>query len=288
MTFRLPAFVCSLTFLTLSQWAGADEPLVKSGETIAFLGDSITQGGAGHPGGYVQRVISGLEANDIKAKMIGAGIGGHKSNQMLERLERDVLSKKPEWMTLSCGVNDVWHGANGVPLDAYEKNITEIVDKTQAVGIKVMILTSTMIGEEAQTDNNKKLAEYNAFLRKLATEKKCLLADLNADMQAAIKPAAAGGKQVDRQLTSDGVHMGPLGDRLMAQGILKAFGLSEAQLTKANEKWLDAPGTAGIHVNANMTLRQYEKLSVLAHSRGLSVEQLVQEEAAKAIKTLVP
>ena len=288
MTFRLPAFVCSLTFLALSQWAGADEPVVKSGETIAFLGDSITQGGAGHPGGYVQRVISGLEANDIKAKMIGAGIGGHKSNQMLERLERDVLSKKPEWMTLSCGVNDVWHGANGVPLDAYQKNITEIVDKTQAVGIKVMILTSTMIGEEAQTDNNKKLAEYNAFLRKLATEKKCLLADLNADMQAAIKPAAAGGKQVDRQLTSDGVHMGPLGDRLMAQGILKAFGLSEAQLTKANEKWLDAPGTAGIHVNANMTLRQYEKLSVLAHSRGLSVEQLVQEEAAKAIKTLVP
>ena len=284
---RLSAIFCSLTFLALGHFAWAAEPLVKSGEKIAFLGDSITQGGAGHAGGYVQRVISGLEANDIQVTMIPAGISGHKSNQMLERLERDVLSKKPDWMTLSCGVNDVWHGANGVALDAYQKNITEIVDRAQAAGIQVMILTSTMIGED-QNDNNKKLGEYNAFLRKLAVEKKCPLADLNADMQAAIKPAAAGGKQIDRQLTSDGVHMGPLGDRLIAQGILKSFGLSEEQMKKANEKWLDAPNTANVQSNSNLTLRQYEKLSEMAFSRGLSVQQLVQEETNKALRTLVP
>ena len=73
--------------------------------------------------------------------IIGAGISGHKSNQMLERLERDVLSKKPDWMTLSCGVNDVWHGAKGVALPEYQKNITEIVDKAQAANVKVIILT---------------------------------------------------------------------------------------------------------------------------------------------------
>ena len=55
-------------------------------------------------------------------------LAGHKSNDMLARLEADVLSKNPQWMTLSCGVNDVWHGNKGVPLDdaqaaaqAYEK-----------------------------------------------------------------------------------------------------------------------------------------------------------------------
>ncbi len=208
----------SVAFLVLGGFARGDEAALKSGDKLAFLGDSITQGGAGHPGGYVRLVISGLAANDLKVEPIPAGISGHKSNQMLERLDRDVLSKKPTWMTLSCGVNDVWHGANGVPFDAYQKNITAIVDQAQSAGIKVMILTSTMIGEDAANDNNKKLAEYNAFLRKLAVDKKCLLADLNADMQAAIKPAAAGGKQVDLQLTSDGVHMGPLGDRLMATG----------------------------------------------------------------------
>src|SRR5258707_6468711 len=104
--------------------------------------------------------MAGLAANGFEATPIPAGISGHKSNQMLERLDRDVISKKPNWMTLSCGVNDVWHGANGVPLAEYKKNITQIVDKAQAAGTKVMILTATVIGEDLKNDNNKKLADY--------------------------------------------------------------------------------------------------------------------------------
>lgn len=86
---------------------------------------------------------------DARATVIPARISGHKSNQMLDRLDKDVLAKKPDWMTLSCGVNDVWHGTNGVPVDAYQKNITTIVDRAQSTGIRVMILTATMIRENA-------------------------------------------------------------------------------------------------------------------------------------------
>lgn len=279
--------LCLIALLSATRCVSGEEALIKTGDKIAFLGDSITQGGAGHPGGYVQRVISGLQANDIKVEMIPAGISGHKSDQMLERLERDVISKKPTWMTLSCGVNDVWHGPNGIPIHAYKKNITEIVDKAQAAGIKVMILTSTMIGEEIGNENNKKLAEYNAFLRHVAAEKKCRLADLSAEMHAAIKPAKEGGKQIELQLTSDGVHMGPLGDRLMAVGVLKAFGLNDEQLKKANEAWLDAPGTARIDAQSFLTLRQYERLSALAHGQGKSVPVFLNEEFSKTITDLL-
>jgi hypothetical protein len=58
----------------------AAELPVKDGQKIAFLGDSITQGGAG-PKGYVRLVISGLEANGVNATAIPAGISGHKSNE---------------------------------------------------------------------------------------------------------------------------------------------------------------------------------------------------------------
>ena len=208
---------------------------VTSGQKIAFLGDSITQGGVG-PQGYVTLVIRGLEANGVKATMIPAGISGHKSNDMLGRLENDVLSKKPDWMTLSCGVNDVWHGANGVPLDKYKENITKIVEQCQAAGVKVMILTSTMIGEDQPNPNNQKLIAYNDFLRSLAKDKKCLLADLNADMQAAI--AKAGPDKKGNLLTADGVHMNPAGNVMMATGVLKGFGLNAGQIAKA--QW-DAP-----------------------------------------------
>jgi lysophospholipase L1-like esterase len=219
-----------------STMALAAELQVKDGQKIAFMGDSITAGGA-KPKGYVSLTIKGLEANGVKATAIPAGISGHKSNQMLARLENDVLSKKPDWMTLSCGVNDVWHGARGVSLEDYKVNITKIVDQCQAAGVKVMILTSTMIKETQTNELNQKLVPYNEFLRTLATEKKCLLADLNADMQAAI--AKAGPDRKGNILTGDGVHMNPAGNEMMALGVLKAFGLSEEQLQKAQKSWAE-------------------------------------------------
>lgn len=213
------------------------EPLIRDGQKLAFLGDSITQAGWSSPKGYVRLVLAGLANNNIKVSPVPAGISGHKSNQMLERLQRDVLNKKPDWMTLSCGVNDVWHGANGIPLDQYKTNITTILDRCQAAGVKVMMLTATVIGEEVENENNRKLAPYNDFLRALAKEKNCPLADLNQMFQEALKASPKPG----RVLTSDGVHMNPAGDQLMAKGILKAFGLSDAQLKAAADAWMASP-----------------------------------------------
>ncbi len=234
--FRLAAALAVTAMSTFSSPARAGTIAIQNGQKLAFMGDSITQQGWGHPAGYVKLVVAGLDANGVKVEPIPAGISGHKSNQMLARLDKDVLSKKPNWMTLSCGVNDVWHGAKGVPLDEYKKNITEIIDKSHAAGVKVMILTSTMIKEDAANAENQKLAEYNDFLRAVAKEKKLLLADLNADMQAALKKIDKPEKP-GKALTVDGVHMNPAGDKMMATGILKAFGLDDAQLAKAHAEW---------------------------------------------------
>src|SRR5581483_270022 len=180
----------------------------------------------------VQLIVSGLQTTGVKVVPIPAGVGGNKSNDMLRRLDSDVLSKKPDWLTVSCGVNDVWHGAGGIPLDQYKQNMTQIVDRAQAAGVKVVILTATMIGEDPSNENNKKLAAYNDFLRQLAAEKHCPLADLNADMQAQVKSLVDEGRRQTNLLTVDGVHMNPRGDVMMATGVLKALGLDEAQLAK--------------------------------------------------------
>jgi lysophospholipase L1-like esterase len=208
---------------------------VASGEKIAFLGDSITAAGK-RPGGYCQLVLSALKDQGIETTPVFAGIGGHKSNQMLARLEKDVLRHKPDWMTLSCGVNDVWHGKRGVDLPSYKKNITAIVDQAQAAGVKVMLLTSTMIREDQSNDLNQKLAPYNEFIRALAKEKKCLLADLNGDMQAGLKKFPADAPK-GKQLTSDGVHMNKAGNIMMARGVAKAFGLTDKQLDSSAKSW---------------------------------------------------
>jgi lysophospholipase L1-like esterase len=233
------------------------------------------------PTGYVTLVIQGLKANGVNATAIGAGISGHKSNDMLARLQRDVIDKKPDWMTLSCGVNDVWHGAKGVPLDQYKQNITQIVEKAQAAGIKVVILTATMITENPKEPNNEKLAAYNDFLRELAKEKKCLLAELNGAMQKELDEKEKAGGKRGKLLTSDGVHMNPSGNVMMASGVLRGFGLSDAQMTKATEAFLDIPN--GASASISLTLRQYAVLEAAAAKEGKSVQDLLKAAVEKIV-----
>lgn len=235
--------------------ASADLP-IKSGDTIAFLGDSITQAG-NRKHGYIQLVMQSLKQQGIDVKHIPAGKGGHKSNNMLARLDNDVISKKPQWMLLSCGVNDVWHFQlklgertfEGVSLEDFKKNITEIIDKAQAENIKVMILTATMIGEDPTSELNQNLIPYNEFLRTIAKEKNCMLADLNQEMQEALKkiPDEKGKanmfgdptykRDIKNKLTSDGCHMNRAGNQMMAKGVLRAFGMSESEINNAAKSW---------------------------------------------------
>lgn len=258
--FSLPRFVVpALVGAIVAAVPALAEIQVKSGEKIAFLGDSITQQGWQRNDGYVKLVMAGLEANGIKAEAAPAGIGGHKSNQMLQRLEADVLSKKPQWMTLSCGVNDVWHGPMGVPLDdamaaankyearpgdtapkgTYQKNISALLEKVVAAGVKPVVLTATVIHENLESPENAKLAPYNAWLRSYAAEKKIPVADLYAACAEAIKAGDGSG----RYLTYDGVHMDRRGNELMAAGVLKALGADDGELAKAKEAWAKIPVT---------------------------------------------
>jgi lysophospholipase L1-like esterase len=243
--------------------AQPDNIIVKSGQSVAFLGDSITALGWETPLGYVRLVAMGLAANGVDTAPLPAGISGNTSGDMLNRFDNDVVSKKPDWVTISCGVNDVWHNPGGVPLDQYEKNITQIVDKAQAAGIKVVILTSTMIGEDAPNGFTQRQIPYNDFLRKLAKDRHYPLADLNADMQAEVADRIKGGWKPGHLLTIDGVHPNPRGMVMMAHGVLRAFGLTDAQMAQGDNAWLDMPdGWASdldyrIRVNESFTLRQY-------------------------------
>src|SRR5471032_3390124 len=112
MSLKSLTLVLLATFL-VPALRGDDHLLVKDGQKIAFLGDSITAQGWEVPGGYVKLVTAGFETLGVHITPIPAGVGGNTSRDMLARLQNDVISKKPDWMTLSCGVNDVWHGPGG-------------------------------------------------------------------------------------------------------------------------------------------------------------------------------
>ena len=267
--------------LCCAAFAASAEVQVKDGARIAFLGDSITAQGSSASGGYVNLVISGLAANQIKAVKIPAGVSGNKSDQMLARLKRSVLNEKPDLMLLSCGVNDVWHGARGIPLEEYKKNITEIVERAQSAGVRVCVMTATMIREAPANEYNRKLAAYNDFLRKLAQEKKCLLADCNDAMRKSLAELKAKYPGLQSNiLTADGVHMNALGNAVMARCILGTLGLGETELAKAEASW------SGKSASIGQTMLTGEELKALlpkAAARGVSVKDYVHELIARDV-----
>ena len=219
--------------------AGADV-LVRSGDRIVFLGDSITHQGGGSEG-WCGLVVSGLRSIGIEADPVNAGRGGNTSRDMAARFENDVISKKPAWMTLMCGTND--NPNHGLPLEESKNNIRTIVEKTQAAGIKVLILTMPVRGGNLNEN------AYNEFIREFAKEKGIPIADVFAEMKKTLMEYKAEHPDLPPKspplLTiADGTHMNPRGNQVIAECVLAAFGLSPEQLSKAKASWtsISTPG----------------------------------------------
>jgi acyl-CoA thioesterase I len=219
--------------LSLVGPAPADTPKtlqLKQGETIVAIGDSITQGG-----GYLRNVDSALARQypDLKVRpIVNKGVSGQKAEDLVKRFDKDVIQLKPAVVTISIGINDVWHRL-GKPHDekilaAYKENVAKMVDQAQKAGIKVVLLTPTLIQEDPDAEGNKRLTQYVEAEKQIAAEKKCQLVDLHGMFLTALKQKPAGQKN---WLTRDGVHMQPLGDAVMAVGVLRALGVPDAQIS---------------------------------------------------------
>ena len=223
------------------------EPL-KNVHRIVCLGDSITQGGEG-PGGYVwlvrhylRAIYGGTPGGEIE--VLNAGISGHKSNDMKARFQKDVLDKKPDLVTISVGVNDVWHGfydnhpagdgPRGIPLDKYRANVEEMITWAQKQGAKVVVLSTTVIKEDLNSPENAKLVGYNAALKDLARKHHCIFVNYQKPFKALIEAyrKETGGREL--LLTADGVHMNSAGNKVMAHTLLTGLGVTPEEREKVN------------------------------------------------------
>ena len=133
--------------------------LSTSGVTIAFLGDSVTQGCFDvywKPAGSVQTVFN--QENGYHRKlakllamlypavpfnMINAGISGTTAPMGLERLERDVLAYHPDLVVVCFGLNDAMSGPEHI--GAYTDALGEIFTQLRKREIEVIFMTPNMM-----------------------------------------------------------------------------------------------------------------------------------------------
>lgn len=97
-------FILLLVLLAGFQFSNAQTVApFKAGDRVAFVGNSITDGGHYHS--YIWLYYMTHFPN-ARITCFNVGIGGDWVGQMYDRLDDDALSKKPNVLTLTWGMND--------------------------------------------------------------------------------------------------------------------------------------------------------------------------------------
>lgn len=202
---------------------------LKGGDRVVFLGDSITQAGAG-PTGYISLVKQSLAKTKLApaVEVFGAGISGNKVPDLQKRLEKDVLDKKPTIVVIYIGINDVWHSERnqGTSKENFTAGLKEIIQRVHDSGSKVILCTPSVIGEKHDGSNNldAMLDEYCDLSRSVAKETKVQLLDLRKAFLAHSKANNSENKE-SGILTSDRVHLNSAGNQFVAEQMLGALGV---------------------------------------------------------------
>lgn len=169
--------------------------------SIAFLGDSVTQGcfeiftNANNEIVPVFDQIASYETDlsrilsifypNAPVTMINAGISGNTAGQGLCRLERDVIAYHPDLAVICFALNDSVSGLDG--LERYTGALREIFLKLSENGIETIFMTPNMMATEVahclqpgiireaaitccDVQNNGTLDAYIAAARNLCSE----------------------------------------------------------------------------------------------------------------------
>ena len=95
---------------------------------IVMMGNSITEYWEElHPGFFVEN------------HLVGRGIGGQVSSQMLARFRQDVINLKPRAVVINCGTNDIAENNGPYDEDITMDNIMSMTELALAHGIQVVL-----------------------------------------------------------------------------------------------------------------------------------------------------
>lgn len=221
--FSIEAVCFVLGTLIVFPFASADDakPLLTFGEkpvTIVCLGDSVT-GVYYHTGGkraYPEMLEIAIKRAIPKANVtvINAGISGHSTQNGLERLDRDVLSKRPDLVTVSFGLNDMAR----IPEEQFRKNLETIVARCREAKADVVLCTPNAVINTGGRPTEK-LERYCEVIRATARDLKLAVCDQYRAGDAQRKQDAWAW----RLTLSDEIHPNMDGHKLMAEELCRTI-----------------------------------------------------------------
>lgn len=232
---RLSIFKCtaiSVAGLALSlPGLEARELLLKKGDRLAVVGDSITEQKQ-----YSRFIEDYLLActPELGLQIFQFGWSGERAPGFANRMDNDLVPWKPTVVTTAFGMND----GSYRPYDdgigkTYEDGTRRIQDKMKEIGARMVVggpgpvdLDSWRRDKpDADKMYNDNLGKLGAIAGKLAKERGFVFADMHPLMMTVMSKAKAANGEAYHVCGGDGVHPGANGHLVMAYTFLKALGV---------------------------------------------------------------
>lgn len=197
---------------------------LEKGDVLVCFGDSFTA----EVNGYVPILTEALGPRGIQ--VIAAGLCGDKTPTALTRYQRDVLDRKPSAVLIYLGTNDArvgrgkWADEPVVTPDAYRCNLEWMVHMGRQNGIRKFSIAPPLHRLEGDEwkENGEIYSAYCLAARRAAEEVDAWFVpvDTAAAEEWQRHPGHAG-----LLVTCDGLHPTPAGYRMVAETMLKAWGM---------------------------------------------------------------
>ena len=202
----------AMMFCALPVTAAEGKPLPAALEGVhrlAFFGDSLTDG-SDFPE-YIVNTLNRLYPEQ-KFDFINAGICGNRAKDLVNRLDRDILSQKPGLTFIFIGTND---HADVAPIQ-FKAELMYLSRRLKAAGSKVAFISLS-----GNTDPEKaaKLRVFSEISREVAAAEK----DLFIDAWSFFEKEQKSGKEMYNAPADS--HHSLEGFRGMARVILTALGV---------------------------------------------------------------
>lgn len=201
---------------------------LKKGDRIIFFGDSLTNlAGKEEPKKFVTRGYVRIVQEKLNETHKDQGIqvdwvatGGHTVPDLLKRVDKDVIAKKPTIVVIQIGCNDV----RRISKETFKTSLEELIDRLQNAGIQVVQCTLTSVGEKHDGSNKDdyKLGEFAEIKRNMAQAKQVPLNDLRKAFVAYWRKNNPDN-QPSGILTYDGNHFNDAGHQFVAEQMLRRF-----------------------------------------------------------------
>ena len=200
---------------------------------ILFQGDSITDWFRSKErddvlGSNYATMVSGELGLKFpnKYEFVNRGVSGNRSIDILARTQKDIITLKPDYMSVLVGINDVWHGFdwnNGVSAKNYQIYYNMLISevKENLPNIKIMIMEPFVL-DGTVTENRWQIfrneVELRAELsREIAQKHNLVFVPLQKQFDEATEKAPV------EYWLYDGVHPTAAGHQIIKNAWIDAF-----------------------------------------------------------------